>query len=138
MRTGTPDGTRNAWIKEKAADAAISLPPASWQHFDLWLDCRTEREIAEEIGITQPTVGEWLKEKRQMADFFQPPASWQHFDVWNFAKADNESSYFGQDECRNGSPWNSARKKMGKWSAVVLEKRKDAETERKSADAGNR
>lgn len=40
----------------------------------MWLDCLSERKIAEQVGITQPTVGEWVKEKVSSVEFFQPSA----------------------------------------------------------------
>ncbi len=51
------------------------------------------------------TVRTWIGEKRKSAEFSDPPGKitdkqpWgnvQHFDVWNFAKANGDSTYFGQ------------------------------------------
>jgi hypothetical protein len=80
-------GARQATAHEKATQQA--------QAWDLWLDCLSEREIAERIGVTQPTVGEWVKEKRNSAEIFQPPYSRQHFDVWSFQTDDDPKAYFG-------------------------------------------
>ena len=65
----------------------------------MWLDCKTEQQIADAIQVHQTTVGEWIKEKRQLPEFLSPPESRQHFDVWQFATADNDAgipSYFGK------------------------------------------
>lgn len=59
--------------------------------WEMWLDSASEREIVEQVGVTQPTVNEWVKEKRAGAEFYQPPASRQHFDVWSFGKADDDA-----------------------------------------------
>lgn len=50
--------------------------------WDMWLDCNTQRDIAESLGVTHPTVGDWLEGKRNSAEFFQAPESRQHFDIW--------------------------------------------------------
>jgi hypothetical protein len=70
----------------------------------MWLDCHSERDIAEKVGVTQPTVGEWVKEIGKAAEFFQPSHAtndkpWgvvQHFDVWSFQNGGDDSSYFGR------------------------------------------
>jgi len=51
----------------------------------LWLDCETQRDIAEKIGVALGTVNEWIVQKSADADFRTPPASRQHFDIWTFA-----------------------------------------------------
>jgi DNA-binding XRE family transcriptional regulator len=51
---------------------------------NLWLDCLSERQIAEKLDVTQPTINAWVIEKRKDARIYQPPDSRQHFDVWNF------------------------------------------------------
>jgi hypothetical protein len=74
--------------------------------YDLWLDCYSQRAIAETIGKEYPafadtgqkTINDWLERISANADFRSPPASLQHFDVWSFAKADKDAgaqSYFG-------------------------------------------
>ena len=51
--------------------ATADLP---WGHvqqakaWDLWLDCREQQDIADEIGVSQPTVNGWLIEKRKSAE----------------------------------------------------------------------
>src|SRR5208282_6575036 len=72
--------------------------------YDLWLDCYSQREIAEIIGsefpafadTTQQSVSNWLDKKSAAAENLSPPDSRQHFDIWQFQKADGESSYFGR------------------------------------------
>ena len=83
------------WTKEARQGEKEAAQAKAW---DLWLDCLSERQIAETVGVTQPTVGEWVKEKVKSDEFFQPPESRQHFDVWQFATADKTAgaqSYFG-------------------------------------------
>lgn len=78
---------------------------------DVWLDCKTEREIAAEVlgdAEKRPTVQKWLDKLRKDPKFIQRPGAdpdnakdWgtvQHFDVWDFPKAgDSETgSYFGK------------------------------------------
>ena len=67
--------------------------------WDLWLDCKSEREIAEVLSAAPNTIGEWVAQKSNELENCAP-ASRQHFDIWNFAKADGELSYFGR-------PWSS-------------------------------
>lgn len=85
-----------AWTKDARKAEKEQQQDKAW---DAWLDCRSERSIAEEIGVTHPTVGEWVEGKRTSAEFFQAPESRQHFDVWQFPTTDRESggqqSYFG-------------------------------------------
>ena len=74
----------------------------------MWLNCLSERQIAESVGVAQSTVGDWVEEKRQVTEFFQPPGCehsdpknpkhWgavQHFDVWQFTNG-GDGSYFGR------------------------------------------
>lgn len=83
------DWTKDARTNEKADQQA-----KAW---DLWLDCKDEREIESELGIPKSTVADWVSEKRKSADFGQSPESRQHFDVWSFqAAAESNSSYFGR------------------------------------------
>lgn len=46
--------------------------------WDLWLECRSQREIAEQIGTDQATVSRWTDAFTANADFASPPASRQH------------------------------------------------------------
>jgi hypothetical protein len=89
------DDTVREWTKEARADEKKAAQATAW---DMWLDCHSERSIAEAIGVTQPTVGQWVKSFRDSPEIFQPPASRQHFDVWSFPAADKTAgsqSYFG-------------------------------------------
>lgn len=66
--------------------------------WDMWLDCVSQVEIAEQLGVPQTTVSGWLTNREQSSEIVSPPASRQHFDVWQFATADKDSgsqSYFG-------------------------------------------
>lgn len=65
----------------------------------MWLDCFTQEQIADVIGVDHTTVGEWiLGEKGKLSEIPNtPPESRQHFDVWDFAMPkENNSSYFGR------------------------------------------
>jgi hypothetical protein len=59
--------------------------PPSRQHFDIWLDCHTQKEIAEAVGVDHSTVQRWLVAKTADAEFATAPKSRQHFDIWQFA-----------------------------------------------------
>jgi hypothetical protein len=64
--------------------------------WDLWLDCLSERQIAERIGVVQKTINNWVSNYRTDPRFTQPPESRQHFDVWQFGTDGGDSSYFGR------------------------------------------
>ena len=84
------------WTKDIRAREKEAQKEHAW---DLWLDCKTEQQIADAIQVHQTTVGEWIKEKRQLPEFLSPPETRQHFDVWQFATADDDAgtpSYFGK------------------------------------------
>lgn len=86
------------WTKD-ARDA--ELAERQEKAWDLWLDCLSERQVAEIVlgdDDKRPTVQKWLDSFRQLAQFIQPPESRQHFDIWQFTHADKGSgqqSYFG-------------------------------------------
>jgi transposase len=42
---------------------------------DLWLDCLSEREIADGIGVTQPTIKEWVDKFTADAANLSPPGA---------------------------------------------------------------
>jgi hypothetical protein len=75
--------TKDAWQSEKEAQQATA--------WDLHLDCLTQREIAEQVGVTHPTVAEWLGNKAADAANLPAPESRQHFDVWNVGRSDKDS-----------------------------------------------
>lgn len=102
------NGERNAEISGLlgVSDRAIRLwtaderraekEAAQAQALDMWLDCRSQADIADSIGVDEATVSRWLQDGKSAE--MQPPASRQHFDVWQFKTADKDSgqqSYFG-------------------------------------------
>lgn len=83
------------WTKDARKAEKEEQQGRAW---DLWLDCNSERSIADALGITHPTVGDWLEGKRNSAEFFQAPESRQEFDVWRFQMNSHDGgqqSYFG-------------------------------------------
>jgi DNA methylase len=87
----TPQSVRT-WTKDARAAEKANQQGKAW---DMWLDCYSHQDIANEIGIDRSTVDNWIGEKRKT---FQnsPPESRQHFDIWQFSKSNGDSSYFGQ------------------------------------------
>ena len=81
--------TKDARKAEKEQQKAKAL--------DLWLDCLSERDVADRVGVTQPAINEWVKEFRNTAESYQPDPI-QTFDVWSFQKADDSgtASHFGR------------------------------------------
>jgi len=74
----------------------------------MWLDCYSERQIAEDIGVHHDTINQWLSDFRTSAGFRQPPGQtttdpgkpgyWgnvQHVDVWSFSQADKDAAWPG-------------------------------------------
>ena len=82
--------TKDARKAEKEATQAKA--------YDRWLDCESERSIADDLGVDHKTVGAWVGEFAQTcAD--SPPDSRQHFDVWQFQTSSDDAgtgSYFGK------------------------------------------
>jgi hypothetical protein len=87
------ESTLETYLRDAKRDEKDAQKAKAW---DLWLDCLSTREIAEQVGITHPTVSEWVEEIGKDSKFFQPPDSRQHFDVWQFQQADGDSRYFGK------------------------------------------
>ncbi|HXE88776.1 MAG TPA: class I SAM-dependent methyltransferase, partial [Hyphomicrobiaceae bacterium] len=88
--------TAKTYCRDARRDERAQQQAAAW---DLWLDCWSERAIAECVGVPQSTIGDWLTEIGKNPDFGQPPASRQHFDVWQFRQVDDDdgtASYFGR------------------------------------------
>jgi len=84
------------WTKDARSDEKKAAQAKAW---DLWLDCKTEQEVADAIGVDQATAHRWINANAADAVFALPPASRQHFDVWSFGKADDDAgtgSYFGK------------------------------------------
>jgi hypothetical protein len=84
---------------------SASLPCRPWRA-GIWLDCLSQRDIADIIGREFPafvgldhkTIGNWAGEKAAIAANSPPPDSRQHFDIWQFQAADDDAgaqSYFG-------------------------------------------
>lgn len=87
--------TIDRWTKDARAEEKRAKQELAW---DMWLDCRTQEEIAAKVGVTQDTVSKWLQISRNCAESLEPPESRQHFDIWTFASADKDAgqqSYFG-------------------------------------------
>lgn len=54
------------WWRIEVRDILGRLPPKDHYLLErLFIDCATEREIAEELGISQPTVSRWKREVLQ-------------------------------------------------------------------------
>lgn len=84
------------WTKDERQAEKRAMQDRAW---GLHLDCLTQREIADAIGVDQATVNRWLDALAASADYASAPESRQHFDVWQFATTDREAggqqSYFG-------------------------------------------
>lgn len=69
------------------------------QAWDMWLNCYTEREIAEQIlgdRDKQKTINNWLSKIPQEREITQPPDPHMAFDVWSYGKYDGDNSRFGK------------------------------------------
>jgi hypothetical protein len=87
--------TVQEWTKDVRKAEKAAQQARAW---DMWLDCRSQEQIAEAVGVAQPTISGWLSETADLREFIDPPASRQHFDVWSFQSADKDAgqqSYFG-------------------------------------------
>ncbi len=71
--------------------------------FDLWMQCRTQDEIAAEVGLSQPSVKEILSKNAKLPksikfqfqdESFTPPI----YNVWKLQKKSNKVSHFGNSE----------------------------------------
>jgi DNA modification methylase len=80
------------WTKDARTAEREALQAQAW---DLWLDCLNESQIAQDIGVSQPTVSRIIQDGK-FAELNNPPESRQHFDIWQFQAADGDSSYFGR------------------------------------------
>lgn len=86
--------TLETYLRDARRDEKQAQQEAAW---GLWLDCRDQKEIAELVGMSQPSVSR-LIQNRTDPEMNTPPESRQHFDVWQFATADQDDgrqSYFG-------------------------------------------
>ena len=91
------------WTKDARAEEKRAVQDRA---YDLWLDCYSQRDIAEIIGREYPAfagtdhkaIGRWVDGAFSASAANAPPDSRQHFDIWQFATADQDAgsqSYFG-------------------------------------------
>ena len=74
------------WTKDARAEEKRAVQDRA---YDLWLDCYSQRDIAEIVGreypafagITQPGIKKWVDNFSASADLLSPPDSRQHFDI---------------------------------------------------------
>jgi len=110
-------------VERLTADARKSERElAQARAYDLWLDCHSQREIAEIIGREFPafadaehtTIGRWLGAKSADAENAPPPDSRQHFDVWQFHTADKDAGAPAliSQPCTDGLMQNPQLRKM--------------------------
>lgn len=89
--------TVQRWTKDARKYEKEQQEAAAW---DAWLDCKTYRQIAAELGgPDEDTIGRWVSAKTTTVGTADAPASRQHFDVWSFPTADDDAgtgSYFGK------------------------------------------
>lgn len=69
--------------------------------WDLWLNCETQQEIADELGLDQASASRWISDMQngKLSELHNPPESQQHFDVWSFQNSATNAgtpSYFGK------------------------------------------
>ena len=75
--------------------------------FDLWLQCYTQEEIADMVGVTQQTIDNWVEDftktldakefvKFHFNDGFEPPI----YNIWKLKEKTNNVSHFGNSEAR--------------------------------------
>jgi DNA modification methylase len=82
--------TLKEYLRDAKRDEKEEKKGKAW---DLWLDCCSERDIADRIGAAPNTIGTWIAQKSNGLENCAP-ASRQHFDVWSFPDGD-DGSYFG-------------------------------------------
>jgi hypothetical protein len=86
-------GTSQKYCKDARQNEVAQQKATAW---GMWLDCYIQQEIADEIGVDHHTVKKWIGEFQNEFQNSPPPESRQHFDIWQFAKANGDSTYFGQ------------------------------------------
>jgi hypothetical protein len=52
----------------------------------MWLDCYTQEQIAEKVGVASGTIANWILNFRKLAEYENPPESRQHFDEYRLAQ----------------------------------------------------
>jgi DNA methylase len=91
---GLIESSATKYVATARQDEKAALKERAWE---LWLDCRTQQQIADELGVVQKSVSNWLVEMERGSNLTKPPASRQHFDVWSFGSdADQDTKYFGK------------------------------------------
>ncbi len=81
--------TVREWTKDARKEELEQKQAQAW---DMWPDCYSLREIAEDVlgdKAKFKTIDNWVCNLRQMSEFTQPPASLQHYDIWTFHKLDD-------------------------------------------------
>ena len=86
--------TAQEYCRDARQDEKKQQQAKAW---DLWLECWTQQEIADEVGVPQRTISDWISENATNCIFAKAPDSRQHFDVWSFHTANNEGGYFGKN-----------------------------------------
>src|SRR4030095_6531007 len=87
------------WTKDARAEEEQERHDRAW---DLWLDCQSMREIAEQIGVDHETIRSWIGEFTANAANSPPPGAtteklWghiQHFDIWEFPNSGANTTFF--------------------------------------------
>jgi hypothetical protein len=64
--------TARKYSAKAKADEKEKQKATAWE---LWLDCLTQQAIADEIGVSQPTVNGWLSEMESVPELIEPPDS---------------------------------------------------------------
>lgn len=89
--------TLETYLRDAKRDEKQAQKDKAW---DLWLNCMSERDVAEAVGVDQATINRWIRDaKADGSDFASPPESRQHYNIWTFHQADDtagQKSYFGR------------------------------------------
>jgi len=92
--------TVEEWTEDIRREEKEQQKADAW---NLWLDCHSEREIGEVLGIGQATAHRWIDSKAKDFANESPPGAtvenpWgriQHFDVWEFPNSGANTTFFG-------------------------------------------
>lgn len=109
--------TVERWTKDARTAEKEEKQDKAW---NLWLDCWTERAIAEEVlgdEEKHQNINNWLAKKRQGVANLPAPKSAQHFDVWSFGKADTSagSTIFGRMPAQIIEEMGISRRTIAEW-----------------------
>lgn len=75
--------------------------------FEMYLDCATQQEIADEVGVPQKTVDDRLKvladldtcpKPLKLSALFEDDFTLPIYNVWRFTKSSNDVAHFGESE----------------------------------------